>query len=496
VGRVPDPATAALFRGLSVVPRPGEKLTPHERLQALCDPGSLSLIRSDVVSSRMGDRTRAGDGVVGGAGHVGGRPIFCYAQDPSYAGGSLGAAHAETIVRVLRLAGRARVPVVGFVESAGARLQEGLAALGGYGRIFSEHVRLSGRVPQITVISGASAGGGSYAPALNDFVVMTDAATMFLTGPAVVAEVMGEELSAAELGGPQVHDRNGVSHFSAPSDADAALLVRDLLGYLPQHAGERPARVRPAPPAGDRPDAAVPGDQRRAYDVRAVVAGVVDHGRLLEFSPRWARNLVCGFARLDGRAVGVVANQPKQLGGVLDADAAQKGARFVRTCDLFGLPLIVLVDTPGFLPGSRQEQAGVIRHGAKLVHAFAQATVPTITVVLRKAFGGAFIAMNSRELGADFSFAWPTAQVGVMGPDQAVGIIHRRRIEEAPDAGAARRRFAGEYAEEHLNARAATRQGFIDEVIAPADTRARLAAALTALDAGHRVAPAHTNIPL
>jgi len=481
---------------LALVERPSEKLTPLERLEALCDPGSLSLIRSDVLSTRMGEKARRGDGVVGGSGRVDGRPVFCYAQDPSFAGGSLGEAHADTIVRVLQLAGRARVPVIGFVESAGARLQEGLAALGGYGRIFHEHVRLSGRVPQITVITGASAGGGSYAPALNDFVVMTDAATMFLTGPAVVAEVMGEELSAADLGGPKIHDRNGVSHFTAPTDADAAVLVRDLLDYLPQQAGERPARWPTVPPLGERPDLAVPDDQRRVYDVRAVIRDVVDGGRSLEFAPRWARNLVCAFARLDGRAVGVIANQPRQLGGVLDADAAQKGARFVRTCNLFGLPLVVLVDTPGFLPGSRQEQAGVIRHGAKLVHAFAQATVPKLTVVLRKAFGGAFIAMNSKELGADFAFAWPAAKLGVMGPEQAVGIIHRRRIADAPDPGAARERLAREYASEHLTAEAATREGFIDEVVAPSETRARLAAALTALETGGRIAPEHTNIPL
>ena len=292
---------------LALVERPTEKLSPLERLEALCDPGSLSLIRSDVLSARMGERARSGDGVVGGSGRVDGRPVFCYAQDPSYAGGSLGEAHADTIVRILRLAGRSGVPVVGFVESAGARLQEGLAALGGYGRIFGEHVRLSGRVPQITVITGASAGGGSYAPALNDFVVMTEAATMFLTGPGVVSEVMGEALTAAELGGPRVHARNGVSHFTASTDVDAALLVRDLLDYLPQRAGERPARWPAQAPGGERPDLAVPDDERRVYDVRSVIADLVDGGRMLEFAPRWARNLVCAFARLDGAPLSSIA---------------------------------------------------------------------------------------------------------------------------------------------------------------------------------------------
>jgi acetyl-CoA carboxylase carboxyltransferase component len=467
---------------LAVVPRADEKLAPLERLEALCDPGSLSLIRSDVVSHRMGASSRAGDGVVAGAGRVDGRVVYCYAQDPSYAGGSLGEAHADTIVRILRLAGRARVPVVGFVESAGARLQEGVDALGGYGRIFAENVRLNALVPQITLIGGASAGGGSYSPALTDFVVMTEAATMFLTGPAVVAEVMGEELSARELGGPRVHERTGVSHFTAAGDVDAALLARDLLDYLPQHVGARPARW----PAADAPagltDAAVPSDQRKVYDVRAVVRAIADGGRLLEVWARWARNLVTAFVRLDGRAVGVIANQPRHLGGVLDADTAQKGARFVRTCDRFGLPLVVLVDTPGFLPGSRQERAGVIRHGAQLVHAFAAARVPKVTVVLRKAYGGAFIAMNSKELGADLTFAWPGAQLGVMGPRQAVGIVRRREIAAAPNPDAAAERLAREYAEEHLAAAGAAATGAIDEVIPPSATRTRLATALDTLD--------------
>jgi acetyl-CoA carboxylase carboxyltransferase component len=482
---------------LAVVPQPEQKLTPLERLDALCDPGSLSLIRSDVVSTRMGEKARAGDGVVGGAGRVDGRPVFCYAQDPSYAGGSLGEAHADTIVRVLRLAERSRVPVVGFVESAGARLQEGLAALGGYGRIFREHVRLSGRVPQINVITGASAGGGSYAPALTDFVVMTEAASMFLTGPGIVAEVTGEQLSASELGGPKIHDRNGVCNFIAPTDIGAAMLVRDLIDYLPQHSGERPARWPAVPPPGERPDIAVPDSPRSSYDVRGVMRNLVDGGRFLEVSPRWARNVVCAFARLDGRAVGVVANQPRYLGGVLDADSAQKAARFVRTCDSFGLPLVVLVDTPGFLPGGKQEQAGVIRHGAKLVHAFAQASVPKVTLVMRKAYGGAFIAMNSKDLGADMTFAWPQAQIGVMGPQQAVGIVHRRRIADDADPSAARERLAREYAEEHLTAAAAARQGFIDEIVVPSQSRERLAEALSALETGTpALTPHYSNIPL
>jgi acetyl-CoA carboxylase carboxyltransferase component len=477
-------------------PRAAERLAPVERLEALCDRGSLTLLRSEVLSRRMGEKARAGDGVIAGAGRVDGRPVFCYAQDPSYLGGSLGEQHADSIVKVLRLAGRAGAPVVGFIESGGARMQEGTAALAGYARIFREHVALSGRVPQISVICGASAGGGSYSPALTDFVVMTERANMFLTGPAVVREVMGEDVTAAELGGHKVHERNGVAHFVATGDADAALLARDLLDHLPATAGEVPPRWRPVGPVGYDAGEPVPEDERRVYDVRDVARAIVDGGRLLEWSPKWARNIVCGFARMDGRPVGVVASQPKFLGGVLDAEAGSKAARFVRTCNAFGLPLVVLVDTPGFMPGTRQERLGVIRHGAKLVHAFAEATVPKVTVVLRKAFGGAYIAMNARDLGADYTFAWPQAQIGVMGGNQAVTIVKKRDIAAAEDPAAARDAFAAEYKEEHLSATTAAAEGFVDEVILPADTRRRLCEALSTLDAIARPVDGVRNIPL
>jgi acetyl-CoA carboxylase carboxyltransferase component len=475
---------------------PVDKLSPVERLEALCDKGSLTLLRSNVRSRRMGERAQAGDGVIAGSGRVDGRPVFCYAQDPSYLGGSLGEQHADSIVRVLRLAGRANAPVVGFIESGGARMQEGTAALAGYARIFREHVALSGRIPQISVICGASAGGGSYSPALTDFVVMTERATMFLTGPAVVREVMGEDVSALQLGGPKVHERNGVAHFVAADDADAALLVRDLLDHLPSHTGDRAPRWRAAGPPGYPVSGPVPEAERSVYDIRDVARGILDGGRLLEYSTKWARNIVCGFGRLDGRAVGIVANQPKHLGGVLDSESASKAARFVRTCNAFGLPLVVLVDTPGFLPGTGQEAAGVIRHGAKLVHAFAEATVPKVTVVLRKAFGGAFIAMNARDLGADYVFAWPQAQLGVMGATQAVTIVNRRDIAAAEDPAGARAAYAADYADEHLSASIAAAEGFIDEVILPDDTRRRLCDALTTLDAIAHPAPGVRNIPL
>lgn len=457
---------------VAVAEREVRRVGPLERLELLCDPGSLRLIRSDVESRRLGERARPGDGVVGGAGTVGGRPVFCYAQDAGLAGGSLGEAHADTIVRVLRLAGRAGAPVVGFSESAGARLQEGLAGLGGYGRIFRETVALSGRVPQISIVTGVCAGGGSYSPALTDFVVMTEDASMFLTGPAVVREVTGEDVSASELGGARLQSRNGVCQLVASDLEDAAGIARELLAHL--EGGMQPS-------ASALPMPAVPADPRAAYDIRDVIAGLVDWGRLLEVEPRWARNMVTGLGRIEGRPVGVVANQPRHLGGVIDATASQKAAGFVRRCNSFGLPLAVLVDTPGFLPGTRQEAAGVIRHGADLLHAFAAATVPKLTVVLRKAYGGAYITMNSKDLGADMAFAWPGAEIGVMGPGQAVGVLHRRELAVAHDAAAERARLAGLYAAEHLPAAVAAREGYVDEIIEPGDTRERLAWALAML---------------
>jgi acetyl-CoA carboxylase carboxyltransferase component len=453
-------------------------LPPRQRLELLCDEGSLLPIRPEVTSTAMGDRAKAGDGVVAAGGRIGGRPIYCYAQDAGYVGGSVGRAHADTIVRVQRLARAARVPVVGFVASGGARMQEGLAALDGYARIFSGHVQLSGVVPQISVITGTSAGGGSYSPALTDFVVMTDAASMFLTGPGVVREVTGEHVSAGQLGGPAVHQRNGVSHFSVPTDVDSIFLVRQLLGYLPQSTGEMPPRTDATNPAGDDPGGIVPLDARRAYDVRDAIAGIVDADSTLEVCEAWAPNLVTAFARIEGRPVGIVANQPSHLAGVIDVDASQKGARFIRLCDAFGLPLVVLVDTPGFLPGTQQEASGVIRHGAQLLHAFAGATVPRITVVLRKAFGGAYITMNSKDLGADLVLAWSRAELGIMGADQAVGVVHRRRLAVAEDAASERRRLTADYAGRHLTAEAAARAGSVDAVIRPAETRRRLAWAL------------------
>jgi acetyl-CoA carboxylase carboxyltransferase component len=480
----------------AVVVEEPRTLTPYERLEMLCDPGSLHVIRSTVLPRRESKRMQSGDGVVGAAGSIGGRPVYCYAQDQKFAGGSLGEAHAETIVRVMQLAGRAGAPVIGFVASGGARMDDGIAALGGYGRIFRESVKLSGRVPQISIITGVSAGGGAYSPALTDFVVMTEGSAMFLTGPGVVREVTGEDVDAAALGGPRVHSKNGVCQFVAEDDRQAAALARRLLGFLPSHAGEGPPHGGPAAVPTVDPSTFVPESQRSVYDVRDVIGALVDDGAMLEMSERWARNMVTGFCRIDGRPVGVIANQPWYLGGVIDAAASQKAAKFVRICNSYGLPLVVLVDTPGFLPGTKQEDLGVIRHGAKLLHAFAEAVVPKVTVVLRKAFGGGYITMNSKDLGADLALAWPDAEIGIMGPKQAVGIVHKRDIAGADDPDAERDRLAAEYAEGNVSAIVAAREGHIDELIEPADTRRRLAGALASLSLSGGYGNAGGNIPL
>ena len=469
---------------LALAPRAEHQLTPLDRLELLCDRGSLEVIRTGVMSAAMGEKARPGDGVVAGAGTVGGRPVFCYAQDVSYAGGSLGEQHAGSIVRVLELADRAGAPVVGFVSSGGARMQEGIAALGGYGRIFHRIVALSGRVPQISIITGLSAGGGAYSPALTDWVVMTEESSMFLTGPGVVREVLGESVTPAELGGTRVHQRNGVCHFVVRDEPDAALLARELIDYLPARHGEGPRIVRSEPPPVSDPGSVVPAEAQRVYDVREVARAIVDGGELLEISAGWARNLVTGLARIEGRTVGVIANQPRHLGGVLCAASSQKGAQFVSKCDAFGIPLLVLVDTPGYMPGTKQEAAGVIRFGATLVRAFSAARVPRVTVILRKAFGGAFITMNSKDLGADFVFAWPQAEIGVMGAKPAVGIIHRRQLAACAEPEPERDRLAAEYADAQLRPEVAAAAGCVDELISPWETRPRVAWALRSLERG------------
>lgn len=455
------------------------------RIESVCDPGSFRPIRTAVTSSRA-RRVSPGDGLLAGSAAIGGRPAFVYAQDPGFLGGSLGAAHADSIVRVLESARQSGVPTVGLIHSGGARMDEGAAALEGYGRIFVEHVRSAGWIPQLSVIYGTSAGGGCYSPALTDLVVMCREASMFLTGPKVVEEVLAERLDKEQLGGPDVHARNGVAPLLAESADDAAELVRAVLSYLPPNSDEAPpvSRMVAAPP--DDPGPIVPAEQRKVYDVGAVAEAIVDEGSLLELAPDWAPNLLVAFARLDGRPVGIVANQPCRLAGVLDSAASEKGAWFIKLCDRFGLPLVVLEDTPGFMPGSAEEGRGVIRYGAGLVHAFASATVPRLTVVLRKAFGGAFITMNSKALGADLVLAWPTAEIGIMASAQAVGIQHGRELAVSSEPEELRARLAAAYAAEHTTAEVAAASGVVDEIIEPAETRERLIGALDAFGSRRR----------
>jgi acetyl-CoA carboxylase carboxyltransferase component len=464
----------------------GGVLDPRARIEQVCDPGSVQPLRTAARSRRMGAGALAGDGVLAASGAVNGRPVFCYAQDAKFAGGSLGEAHADTIVRVLSLAARAEVPVIALVESAGARIQEAMAALSGYARIFRRTVELSARVPQISVVSGVAAGGGAYAPALTDFVVMVRSASMFLTGPAVVRQAIGEDVTMSGLGGADVHARNGVCQLVARDEAEAASLARTLLSYLPQSVFEDPPRAAAQAPLARALAQSVPQDTRKVYDVRDVACGLVDRGELLELSPRWARNMVTAFARIDGRAIGIVANQPLYRGGALDVDASQKAATFVRTCDTFGLPLVVLVDTPGFLPGRAQERRGIIREGADLLRAFAAASVPRLTVILRHAYGGAYITMNSRDLGADHVFAWPQVRIGIMSPLQAVGIAERHEIARSAHPTARVHALAERYATEHQDVHVVAGEGFVDEVIAPAETRERLSWALATISRRRR----------
>ncbi len=434
------------------------------RLELLLDPGTLRPLRAGVA-----------DGVVAGSGRVHGRPVFAWAQDGEHRGGSLGARGGETIAETIRRADGRGVPVVGFPHSGGARLQEGTAALSAYAAIFRAQARA--RVPQISVIAGPCAGGAAYSPALGDLTVMVQGeGLMFLTGPKVVEQVTRERVSAQDLGGARVQGANGVAHIVAADELAAAESARELLGYLPSHEGGSLPLAPPRPPRPGDPGDVLPARSARVYDVRDVIVRVVDGGELCEIAPRWARNLVVGFARLEGAPIGVIANQPRHLGGTLDARSSEKGAWFVALCDRFAIPLVVLVDTPGFLPGTRQERDGVIRHGAGLLRAFARARTPRVTVTLRQAYGGAHIVMNSRDLGADHTLAWPTARIGVMGARQAVELIERAAIA----GGADRDELADSYARAHLPVAHAAAAGYVDEVIAPSDTRDRLLSALAA----------------
>jgi acetyl-CoA carboxylase carboxyltransferase component len=496
-------AGAARMGGPEAIARQHEKgkLTARERIEAFFDPGSFQELDALVEHRATGfglDRQEiAADGVVTGYGRVDGRPVFAFFQDFTSRGGSLGEMHARKICKVLDLALKAGVPVVGFNDSGGARIQEGVDALAGYGEIFFRNARASGVIPQISAILGPCAGGAVYSPAMTDWVFMVGGASyMYITGPDVIRSVTGEQASHEELGGAVAHNaKSGNAHFACQSEEEALRKIRLLLGLLPPNNLEDPPAVESSDPA-DRLcpelDSIVPDQAQEGYDMKRLIESVVDRGSLLECQALYAGNIITAFARLGGRTVGLIANQPQVLAGCLDINASDKAARFVRFCDAFNVPLVTFADVPGYLPGTDQEWGGVIRHGAKLLWSYSEATVPKLTVIVRKAYGGAYIAMCSRHLGADQVFAWPTAEIAVMGAEGAVNILYR---SETPEE---REKKALEYREMLYNPYVAAKRGYVDEVILPRETRRRLIAALGALGGKSESLPhkKHGNIPL
>jgi acetyl-CoA carboxylase carboxyltransferase component len=470
------------------------KLTVWERLDQLLDPGSFveleGLRRHRATGFGIEHKRPPGDGVVTGWGTVEGRKIFVYAHDFRVFGGSLGEAHAQKIHRVMDLAEEVGAPLVSLNDGAGARIQEGVTGLAGYGGIFQRNVRSSGVIPQISVILGPCAGGAAYSPALTDFVfIVRSTAQMFVTGPDVVKAVTGEDVTHESLGGAEVHARqSGVATFVYDDEVTCLHEVRYLLSMLPANNRELPPTLPTDDPA-DRPCPAlldlVPAEQSRPYDMRAVLTELADEGELFEFHQHWATNVICALARLGGRVVGVIANNPMVLAGVLDIAAAQKAARFVHTCDAFNIPLVTLVDVPGFLPGTAQEHGGIIRHGAKLLYAYCAATVPRVQVILRKAYGGAYIVMDSRSIGCDLSFAWPSNEIAVMGAEGAANVIFRKEIAAAADPDATFRTKVAEYRDNLMNPYYAAERGLVDDVIDPRDTRRILVKALEVLHTKH-----------
>ncbi len=476
------------------------KLTARERIELLLDKGSFQEI--DMLGRHAGDMPR-GDAVVTGWGTVDGRGVFVFAEDFTRTGGSLGVVTADKICKVMDLAMDVGAPVIGLKDSGGARIQEGVAALDGYGRIFFRNVRASGVIPQVSVIMGPCAGGAVYSPAITDFVYQVgETSHLFITGPDVIKAVTGEEVSMEELGGAHSHSsRSGVTHATATGDRAALEEVRYLLSFLPSNNMEVPPYFTPT----DRPDrmeealtTLVPDSANQPYDMVELISHVVDDGEFYQVHEAFGGNIVVGFARLDGHTVGIVANQPAVLAGTLDIDASVKGARFVRFCDAFNVPLACFVDVPGFLPGVDQEHRGIIRHGAKLLYAFCEATVPRVAVITRKAYGGAYLVMNSRAVGADVVFAWPTAEIAVMGAQGAVNVIHRRELAAAEDPDERRRQLIDEYEDRFNNPYIAAERGFVDEIIEPRETRPRLIRAFDMLrNKREAAAPKkHGNIPL
>jgi propionyl-CoA carboxylase beta chain len=487
--------------------RAAGKLLARERAERLCDPGSFveldRYVRHRTADFGMLEKRPYGDAVVTGYGTIFGRRVFVFSQDFTVFGGSLSEVFAEKICKVMDLAAKYGCPVIGINDSGGARIQEGVVSLAGYAEIFWRNVQCSGVIPQISLVMGPCAGGAVYSPAITDFVLMVEGTSyMFITGPDVVKTVTGEEVTFEELGGASTHAaKSGVAHLVSPDDEACLEDARYLLSFLPQNNVDPPPYATPSdPPDREDPelDSIVPDHPNRPYDIKAVIERVVDDGEFLEIHERYAENIVCGFARLGGHSVGVVGNQPRSLAGVLDIDSSVKAARFVRTCDAFNIPLVTFVDVPGFLPGTAQEWGGIIRHGAKLLYAYAEATVPKLAVITRKAYGGAYDVMSSKHVRADFNFAWPTAEVAVMGPEGAVNIVFRKELEAAPDPDARRAELIAEYKQRFANPYTAAERGYVDEVIEPRRTRPVLIDALeTALTKREqRPARKHGNIPL
>ena len=482
------------------------KLTARERLEALLDKGSFQeidqFVRHQSSGFGMEDKKPYGDAVVTGHGTIDGRTVFVFAEDFTVFGGSLGKVVADKICKILDLALETGAPVIGLKDSGGARIQEGVSSLDGYGRIFERNVRASGVIPQISVIMGPCAGGAVYSPALTDFVFQVDQTShMFITGPDVIKAVTGEDVTMEELGGAVTHaSKSGVTHFVYPTGKDALEAVRYLVSYLPRNNLEMPPYFAPADRADridDALDAMIPDSANQPYDMKQVIETILDDGEFFEVHELWAGNIVVGLGRLDGHAVGVVANQPAVLAGTLDIEASEKAARFVRFCDAFNIPLVTFVDVPGFLPGVDQEHGGIIRHGAKLLYAYCEATVPRISVITRKAYGGAYLVMNARGIRADLVFAWPSAEIAVMGAQGAVNIIHRRDIESAPDQEAKRAELIDDYEARFNNPYVAAELGLVDEVIEPRETRIKLIRALEMLRTKRETLPPkkHGNGP-
>ena len=483
------------------------KLTARERIDRFVDPGSFDemdkLVTHRCIDFGMEKNRIPGDGVVTGHARVDGRLLFLFAQDFTVFGGSLSAAYARKIVKIMDMAMKVGAPLIGLNDSGGARIQEGVESLGGYADIFLRNTLASGVVPQISVVLGPCAGGAVYSPAITDFIVMVENTShMFITGPDVIRTVTHEEVSKEDLGGALTHaSKSGVAHFVAPDDSSSLDLVRDLLAYMPSNNTEDPPFVETAD-ASERADEAlddiVPTSPEKPYDIREIIRRIVDDGRFLEVHEQFAENIVVGFGRFGGRSTGIVANQPAHLAGCLDIAASIKGARFVRFCDAFNIPLVTLVDVPGFLPGTAQEYGGIIKHGAKLLYAFAEATVPKVTIITRKAYGGAYDVMSSKHIRADINLAYPTAEVAVMGPEGAVNIVFRHELDKAEDRDAAALEYVQHYRERFANPFSVAELGYVDAVIRPRDTRRHIATALEMLANKRDTNPPkkHGNIPL